>query len=66
VVDGVRSSSGTIKYTIQTLAWLKASPASGMADKNGVTIRLTVNEGAHFDTRKMQAENGLPEDQRKP
>src|SRR3954454_19632582 len=42
----VRSSVGTVKYSISTPSWLSASPTVGRTDASGVTITFTVNEAA--------------------
>jgi hypothetical protein len=43
----LRSSVGTIKYSVSTRSWLSASPAVGTADVSGVTTTLTVNPTAN-------------------
>ena len=42
----LRSSVGTVKYSISTPSWLSASSAIGTADVSGVTITLSVNPTA--------------------
>jgi hypothetical protein len=42
----VAASTGTVRYSIKTPAWLTPSPSAGTADTSGVTITLSVNAEA--------------------
>ena len=42
----VVASTGTVRYSIKTPAWLTPSPSAGTADASGVTITLSVNAEA--------------------